>query len=428
MRDSVFSFLEKHNLLAQQIDMEECCDKFIFSMKEGLAGRKSCLPMIPSYCSPDFKVKEGEKVIVIDAGGTNFRTCLVSFDSSLKPSIEDLKKRSMPGIESEVSAKEFFSILADETERLIDKSNKIGFCFSYAAEILSNHDGIPIVFSKEIKAPEVIGKCLGENLLAEFKRRGYDVSQKKVIILNDTVTTLLAGQAQNLNNKYDSCIGFILGTGTNTAYVEKNSNIGKLPDSFSKEGYQIINVESGNMDLALGDIDDAFCKSTKDPEKYRFEKMISGAYLGKLSYFIIKKAVEEGLFSEHFAMEFAKLDDINTIQMSNFLEKRETPLNDCVAHNETDAQTLTDILTAHIERSACLTAINLSAVVLATDFGKTKPVLINADGSTYYKTEHLREFTEKYLFDFMKKKGRKVEITQIDSSPTIGSAIGALSI
>jgi len=284
------------------------------------------------------------------------------------------------------------------------------------------------MFSKEIKASEVVGKKLGENLLAEFARRGYDVSSKKVIILNDTVTTLLAAQAKNIRGKYDACIGFILGTGTNTAYVEKNANIGKLPENFTREGYQIVNVESGNMDMCLGDLDKAFLLTTKNPAIYHFEKMISGAYLGHLSFYILQTAVKEGLFSEHFAGEFAKLEDLDTIKMSNFLEKRETPLNACVEGNPEDAQTLTDILKAHIERSACLTAINLSSVVLATDFGKDKPVLINADGSTFYKTEYLKQFTEKYLFAFMEKKGRKVELCQIENSPTIGSAIGALSL
>ena len=65
---------------------------------------------------------------------------MVTFDENLSPVISDFHKSRMPGIEREVSASEFFSVIADETERLIDLSDRIGFCFSYAAEILPDHD------------------------------------------------------------------------------------------------------------------------------------------------------------------------------------------------------------------------------------------------------------------------------------------------
>ncbi|MBQ7643990.1 MAG: hexokinase, partial [Spirochaetales bacterium] len=211
MKTQVEEFLNRHNLNADEISMDELCNLFLDEMKAGLAGKKSSLAMIPSFCSPDAVPKKGEKVIVIDAGGTNFRTCLVTFDQDLNPVISDFKRSRMPGIDKEVSAKEFFSIIAEETERLIDKSDRIGFCFSYAATILPDHDGIPECFSKEIKASDVLGKHLGREILNELASRGYDVSNKKVMILNDTVATLLAAEAKNTKGSYDGCIGFILG-------------------------------------------------------------------------------------------------------------------------------------------------------------------------------------------------------------------------
>ena len=68
--------------------------------------------------------------------------------------------------------------------------------------------------------------------------------------------------------------------------------------------------------------------------------------------------------------------------------------------------------------------------MLITDFGKDKnhPVLINADGTTFYKTPYLKDSTVEYLKDYLEKKGRYVEFTQIEDSPIIGSAIGALAL
>ena len=430
MKRQVEEFLNRHNLNADEISMDELCDLFLKEMKAGLAGKPSSLAMIPSFCSPDAVPKEGEQVIVIDAGGTNFRTCLVTFDHDLNPMISDFKRCQMPGIDHEVSASEFFSIIADETERLIDRSDRIGFCFSYAATILPDHDGIPECFSKEIKASEVLGKHLGRELLKELASRGHDVSKKKVLILNDTVATLLAAQARNTKGSYDGCIGFILGTGTNTAYIEKMENITKLDPSIPRVGSQIINVESGCLNICLGDLDRRFLNTTKDPDLYGFEKMISGVYLGPLAYMIISQAVEEGLFSDSFRKGFSKLKGLNTIEMNDFFKEESGDVLGSIATDEEDEDTLSEILGSFIARAAKLTAANLASAVLITDYGKDEdhPVLINADGSTFHLTALLKSYTMEYLDAFLSEKGRRAVITQIENSPTIGSAIGALTL
>lgn len=430
MKPQVQEFLERHMLDADLISMDSLCDMFIGEMKNGLAGRPSSLAMIPSFCSPDARPKPGETVIVIDAGGTNLRTCLVTFDNNLKPVISEFNKGRMPGIDREVSAAEFFSLIADEAERLIDRSDRIGFCFSYAAEILPDHDGIPQAFSKEIKAPEVLGKHIGKELLAELGRRGHDVSSKKIIILNDTVTTLLAARADSNAASYDGCVGFILGTGTNTAYIEKAGNITKVDASVFGSEYQIINVESGCLDISLGDIDRDFLASTNQPDNYKLEKMISGAYLGPLAYMVIRRAMSEGLFSNVFCDGFSQLSGLTTIELSRFLSDDEACLLYGCASKEEDYDTLMEILGSFIARAAKLTAANLAAAVLITGFGKDEdhPVLINADGTTFHMTACLKSYTTEYLDAFLADKGRRAVLTQIENSPVIGSAVGALTL
>ncbi len=439
MQAKVLDFLNRHNLNPDEISMDDLCEYFMREMKAGLAGEASSLPMIPSYCSPDGKPKAGQKVVVIDAGGTNLRTCIVEFSQELKPEIKEFKKTHMPGSDREVSAKEFFSILANELKHIVDQCDRIGFCFSYAAQILPNHDGIPFALSKEIKAPEIVGKKLGEGLLSELASRGHDVSNKKIIILNDTVATLLASQSQNIDNKYDGCIGFILGTGTNTAYIEKSSRITKLPKDVEVSENQIINVESGALTLSLGDIDKTFLASTKDPTIHNFEKMISGAYLGPLGWFIIRAAIDEGLLSSKFIRQFDSFaptsNSVTALDLSAFLELSQS--NDVFTNymngedsSKQDIYVLEHILRAHIARAAKLTAVNLASAVLITDYGKDKehPILINADGTTFYKTPGLRDLTVEYLKNYLAEKGRYANFTQIEDSPIIGSAIGAVAL
>ncbi len=423
-------FIDKYGLNEEAIDMKKQCDSFLKEMKKGLQGdEKGSLEMIPTYTTIDAEIKAGDKVIVLDAGGTNFRVALVTFDENLTPVISNYKKTGMPGVHHEVSADEFFSTLADGVESIIDTSDKIGFCFSYAATITPERDGIPIVFSKEIKAPGVIGLPVGASLLEELARRGIDVSNKKIVVLNDTVATLLAGKASKESHNYSSFIGFILGTGTNTAYIENNSEIKKLPHLPST--HQIVNVESGNYNISLGKMDELFFQKTEVPSIYHFEKMISGAYLGPFSRLVLEKAIEEGVLSKEFEVRYKEIEPINTTRMSNYLEM---PLNEeydlvrCVT-NEEDGHALYIILDSIIRRAAKLTAINLSAAVLSTQGGvdPRHPVLINADGTTFYKTEGLEFYTRMYLDSFLKKEHhRYYKIVHIDNSPILGAAVAPL--
>ncbi|MBI9096333.1 MAG: hexokinase [Sphaerochaeta sp.] len=426
------AFLTKWGVSPASIDMGELLSQFTDEMERGLVEEgQSSLQMIPTYTKVFDKVKKGESVIVLDAGGTNFRTCLVTFDEQGIAHIENFRKTAMPGVKQEVSAKDFFSCFADEVERLIDKSDTLGFCFSYAATITENHDGIPLMFSKEIKAPEVIGQPVGANLLVELARRGYDVSKKKVAVLNDTVATLLAGTAASSEVPYSGYIGFILGTGTNTAYMEANAKIGKVREF---EGSQIVNVESGNFDYCPGPLDRAFFDSTKQPEQYHLEKMISGAYLGPLSTIVIEKAIEESLLSETFAQRFREVAPISTTVMSNYLEM---PFNTgyalvaCCEGNEDDAIALWTIINSIIAKAGKLTAANLAATVLKSGAGTDprRPVCINADGTTFYKTEYLKKYTEYYLHMYLQlERKRYYRFVRIDDSPTIGAAIAGLSL
>jgi hexokinase len=426
------SFLHEWNIAPQCIDMQSACDAFLSEMERGLALQGAgSLAMIPTYTIADATIEPMEKVIVLDAGGTNFRTCVVSFDERLKPSIESFQKRGMPGVHQEVSAKEFFATLADQVEPLIDSSDVIGFCFSYAAKITEDHDGIPLMFSKEIKAPEVVGMPVGKSLLDELAHRGHDVSRKRIAVINDTVATLLAGKVASGDNYYDGYIGFILGTGTNTAYVERNDRIEKL--EHSTIGNQIINVESGNYDLALSELDRRFFTGTQQPDIYHFEKMISGAYLGSFSQLVIEEAIAERILSEDFAERFYALHPLDTMRMSNYLEmphNRSYDLVSCITQ-EKDATALYMILDAIIARAAKLTAVNLSAAVIKSSCGNNPryPVCINADGTTFYKTQQLAQYTRQYLTEFLQRKHhRYTQLVHIENSPIIGSAVAGLSL
>ena len=116
--------------------------------------------------------------------------------------------------------------------------------------------------------------------------------------------------------------------------------------------------------------------------------------------------------------------------LSAFLAGDETNALYACAKDEDDYDTLLELMGSFIARAAKLTAANLASAVLITDFGKDEdhPVLINADGTTFHKTAFLKSYTTEYLDAFLSEKGRRAVITQIENSPTIGSAVGALTL
>ena len=429
-------FLKKYDMEPDQIDMDECCRTFLDEMEKGLAGQESSLEMIPTYMETEKEVPIEKKVIVMDAGGTNFRVAAVHFDKDKNAQIEDFKLHEMPGIEKEVSRKEFFETMADYVKDVAGKASNIGFCFSYPAEIMPNKDGKVMRFSKEIKTKEVEGQMIGENLNAALKSIGKE--SKHVVILNDTVTTLLAGRATSFGKNYDSYIGFILGTGTNTAYIESNKNIKKKPD-LDAEKSQIINIESGGFAKApMGAIDKQFDKSTINPGEHTFEKMISGAYLGPLILETITQAVEDELFSEIAGERLTSIDELTTKDVSDFLEEPKTGKNPLsrVLTERGDSQayldfgTLYDLIDKMITRSAKLTAVNLSSAVLKSGKGQdpNKPVCIVAEGTTFYKLRDFQEKVERFLDEYLKKqKNRNYEIIQVENATLIGAAIAGLT-
>lgn len=149
IRQKVIRYLRKYQMDVFYVDFDANGRLFLEEMRKGLAGRKSTLEMIPTYLEVEADVPVGQRVIVADAGGTNFRAATVIFDEQKQPIIENLKIYPMPGVEREVSADEFFRVMAGYLQEIGTASDRLGFCFSYPVEMFPNKDGrlLDCVFS-----------------------------------------------------------------------------------------------------------------------------------------------------------------------------------------------------------------------------------------------------------------------------------------
>jgi hexokinase len=421
-------FLEANGFVtAAELDRQKLLASFISEMELGLKGEKSSLMMIPAFVGVNGKIPEGSSAMVLDAGGTNFRGAIVS----IPPAISEKQNQPMPGTKGEVDEAAFYDAFAAEVKRLEGKATcrKLGWCFSYPAEATPELDAKLVRWTKNVEAPAIVGQNVGAELL---KRTGGE----GVAVVNDTVATLLAAKATEGDKTYSSYIGFILGTGTNTAYVEKNSNILKMP-GLDQAGSMIINAESGAFDKApRSRFDELADAKTGNPGIGLLEKMIAGAYLGGVGLEIYKAAAKEGMFSKKAADAVCGLSSLETMDFDNFCasfrkEGRDNILDSIFADAD-DAKMARRLGLPVFERAAVLTAIQLAAFVVKSGEGTdpAAPVAINADGSTYYKTRAIPfDATVRKELDEMLVQRRNIHYAitpQVDDAPMVGAAIAAM--
>ena len=369
---------------ASEIDRQALIGTFLSEMEKGLKGEASSLMMVPTFVGVGGRVEPGRKAVVLDAGGTNFRGAIVE----IPPKVSERQNQPMPGIKDEVDVETFYGAFASEIRRLkpLADSPKIGWCFSYPAEATPTLDAKLVRWTKNIKAPGIVGQFVGAELL---KRLGGG----EIAIVNDTVATLLAAKATEGDKTYSSYIGFILGTGTNCAYVEKRANITKLGDVASDATDMIINAESGGFSrIEQSAFDKAMDAKTVQCGQNVFEKMISGAYHGGIGLEIYRAAAKAGLFSKKVADALNGIGSLETMDFDNFCasyvkEGRVNPL-DSVFADPDDAKMARRLGIPVFERAAVLTAVHLAAFAIKSGAGESAeaPIAINADGSTYYKT------------------------------------------
>jgi hexokinase len=443
--DELSDFARYYGFHYDNLDPAALVKEVLIDMERGLKGQSSSLPMIPSYLSPMSKVPAGKTVLALDAGGTNLRAALVHFDEQGKALAQGTAKIPMPGTKGRVDEAQFFDQIADLAFPLVENKadiEGIGFTFSYPMEMKSDADGILLAFSKEVDAPGVIGKAIGKGLQEALARRGFHY-KGPVVMLNDTVATLLSGLASipadgeevQAKNAYGfpggPVIGFILGTGFNTAYPERS--IPKIGFE-SQTAPQIVVCETGTFAFRYrGALDREYDGTTKNPGTYTLEKAASGAYLGPLTLHVLKQAVKDKLIVFKKSDEFLAMPHLETRCLNEFTRAplaAEGPLGSLFGLDEGDALAAVQYLASIItERGALLSASVLAATVERIDpaYEPYAPVRIAVEGTTYMIYKGMRKALEAWLhLMLVKGKPRPYVISPVEQASLFGAAVAAL--
>ncbi|MCL2804656.1 MAG: hexokinase [Treponema sp.] len=416
----------------------------LIEMERGLEGKSSSLPMIPSYISPVTRIPSGKTVLALDAGGTNLRSSLIYFNENGEAVAQGTNKIPMPGTNGQLSASDFFDKIADAALPLLkdSKIEGIGFTFSYPMEITSDSDGILLAFSKEVDAPDVIGKAIGKGLREALAAKGFKYNGQ-IVLLNDTVATLLSGlasispdgEASRTRNDFGAeggyAAGFILGTGFNTAYPE--TSIPKIKFN-SSSSPQIVVCETGSFNIrSRGRLDIEYDNTTKNPGSYFLEKATAGAYLGPLTLHILKQAIKDKVIYFKRSDELLVMPHLETKTLNEFTRcplTAQGPLGSLFTPNESDALAAVQYITSIItERAALFSAAALAATVkrIKSNYEPYSPVRIAVEGTTYLAYKGMRRSLESYLHQMLfKDMPRPYVIAPVEQASLYGAAVAAL--
>lgn len=419
------AFLHFHGMHPDDLDLDAELARFQANMGSGLAGHatsRDC-KMLPAYVTAAGQPPLEETVLTLDAGGTNLRAALVRFTQS-GPQIDGLRTRPVPGLGTPVSRAQFLQEIARFAAPLASRASRLGFCFSYQAEILSNGDGRVIQFSKEVQVTDGPGMLVCQGLLSAFSQLGLQAPTSFALV-NDTVAALLGGCVQ-APAPSDGQLGLILGTGNNVCYAADCAHLRRPPEDWSAPT-MVINMESGVYSgFPQGTFDRELDADSMSPGEYGNEKMVGGAYQGEVLRRTLRGAGE--LFSDAFQSRLEQLGALASADLSDFAAAPtgEGRLASLCALPE-DRAALSILADCLLERAARLVILTLAGPMEQENMGRTAPALVVAEGSTFWKNRVLREKIETWAERFLHQHlGRSCTFFQAEQPNLTGAALAAL--
>ena len=378
--------------------------------EEGLKTENAEIQCIPTFIAPKTTHIKG-KSLVLDLGGTNYRVAIVDFDKAT-PTVHPNNgwKKDMSIMKSVgYTREELFKELADMIIGIKrEEEMPIGYCFSYPAESVPGGDAKLLRWTKGVDIKEMVGEFIGKPLLDYLNERNK-IKFTGIKVVNDTIASLFAGLT---DNSYDAYIGLIVGTGTNMATFIPADKIEKLDQSCNAHGLIPVNLESGNFHPPfLTAVDDTVDAISGNPGKQRFEKAVSGMYLGD----ILKAAFPLEEFEEKFdARKLTAIMNYPDIHKDIYVQ---------VAH-------------WIYNRSAQLVAASLAGLIaLLKSYNRDiHRVCLIAEGSLFWsesrKDKNYNILVMEKLQELLRElelEDVEVHINSMDNANLIGTGIAALS-
>ncbi|XP_030592992.1 hexokinase-2 isoform X2 [Archocentrus centrarchus] len=261
---------------------------------------QASIKMLPTYVRSTPDGTERGNFLALDLGGSSFRVLLVRVRSEKRRSVDMQQKiYSIPQEIMQGTGEELFNHIVDciadflEYMGMRGASLPLGFTFSFPCDQTKLDEGILLKWTKGFKASGCEGRDV-VTLLKEAVRRRQEFDLNFVAVVNDTVGTMMTCAYEDPKCE----VGLIVGTGTNACYMEEMHNI-ELVEGNS--GRMCVNVEwgafgeNGELDDFCTEFDHLVDACSNYPGKQRYEKMISGMYLGEVVRNVLLDFTDKGL-------------------------------------------------------------------------------------------------------------------------------------
>ena len=363
---------------------------------------ESSVKCFPTYVTKLPTGEEEGKFLALDLGGTNFRVLLMEIGKQGKFHSESqifaVSERIMLGT-GEALFDHIAACLATflQERGLARQTLPLGFTFSFPVVQQGLTVGRLAHWTKGFQCSSVEGRDVVHLLRLAIQRRA-DISIDVLAILNDTTGTLMSSAW-----KEPKCrIGLILGTGTNACYLEHVENVTTFRPEKEDDDHVIINTEwgafgdRGELEFLRTKWDEEVDRTSLNPGRQTFEKMISGMYMGELVRLVVLDTVQEGLiFQNQNTTKFRTsgsfptkyLSEIEADQVGDYQRSRAVLFSLGVAGpSEDDLSALRFICESVSRRAGDLCAAGISALLKKMEF---RDVTIAVDGSLFRHHPHL---------------------------------------
>ncbi|NWT71685.1 HXK3 protein, partial [Prunella himalayana] len=385
--------LSREDLVKVQALMRE-------EMQRGLGketNASASVRMLPTYVTHTPDGTEKGDFLALDLGGTNFRVLVVRVTEdgiTMASEIYVIPVAIMQGTGEELFDHIIDCIIDFQTKQnLMTQTLPLGFTFSFPCKQVGLDKALLLTWTKGFSASGCVGQDVVQ-LLRDAAKRKRHLGMQVVALVNDTVGTMMACGYDDPKCE----IGLIVGTGTNACYMEEMKNVGTVE---GEQGRMCINMEwgafgdNGCLDHLFTHFDKVVDESTINPGKQRFEKLISGMYLGEIVRQILMVMTEKELLFQGKpcpklqTKDMFKTKFLSTIELSNGLALRQirTILNEL----ELDATFEDSVLMREVCQTVSLRAAQLCAAGLAAVVEKMREnrgldqlsVTVGVDGTLY---------------------------------------------
>lgn len=391
-------------------------------MARGLVGEPSSLKMLQTFTHRPSGRERG-RVVVVDWGGTKARAGLVELGVGGAARLVAEEALTFSEGDKRGAPEPVFDLIARAVGRVVQAQGvavaPLAFVYSYPARLERIDRAVALASTKGWALEGLQGQDVAGLLGAALRRAGLD-RIAVAAVANDTVAALMLKSYRARGRDpgaRPADVGLILGTGTNLA-----ADLGPAG---------IRNLESGNFDgvaVVETPYDIALDRELDEPKPgaQRFEKMVSGHYLGE----ILRRALGDvgPRASAGLATPFA----LDSAHLSRIAADRTDGLDDVdallhalgVASTREERRGVRALGSAIARRAARLVGAALVGAVRFLDAELADRRTIAVDGSLWGGYPGFEALVREAFVDLVgAARAERIEIEYVKDSTSAGAAV-----